>query len=124
MGTYLRGLLVDFGELEIVYKIETPVWMSGFDNQVVVSILKQGSKTVDWMSGEIRFWRKFDLKKIAISTAKFICFFMGYSSAPALRLIESDISRRERLLLSLRPSIRFITIMSSNITTNISVKSA
>ena len=27
------------------------VWMSGFDNQVVVSILKQGSKTVDWMSG-------------------------------------------------------------------------
>ena len=43
----------DFGESEIVYKIETPVWMSGFDNQTTVSILKQGSKTVDWMSGEI-----------------------------------------------------------------------
>ena len=50
MGTYLRGVLGDFGESEIVYKIEAPVWMSGFDNQIVVSILKQGSKTVDWMS--------------------------------------------------------------------------
>ena len=40
----------DFGESEIVYKIETPVWMLGFDNQTTVSILKQGSKTVDWMS--------------------------------------------------------------------------
>ena len=67
------------GESEIVYKIETVVWMSGFDNQIVVSILKQGSKTVDWMSGEIKFWRKFDLKKIAISTTKFICFFMGWA---------------------------------------------
>ena len=53
--------------------------MSGFDNQTTVSILKQGSKTVDWMSGENKFWRKFDLKKIAISTAKFICFFMGWA---------------------------------------------
>ena len=50
-GTYLRGFQGDFGESEIVYKIETPVWMSGFDNQTIVSILKQGSKTVDWMSG-------------------------------------------------------------------------
>ena len=59
-GTYLRGFLGDFGESEIVYKIETTVWMSGFDNQIVVSILKQGSKTVDWMSGEIRrkYWTK------------------------------------------------------------------
>ena len=52
-GTYLRGFLGDFGESEIVYKIETPVWMSGFDNQTTVSILKQGSKTVDWMSGDL-----------------------------------------------------------------------
>ena len=44
-GTYLRGFLGDFGEPKIVYKIETPVWMSGFDNQTTVSILKQGSKT-------------------------------------------------------------------------------
>ena len=58
MGTYLRGVLGDFGESEIVYKIEAPVWMSGFDNQIVVSILKQGSKTVDWMSGKITKNRK------------------------------------------------------------------
>ena len=51
-GNYLRWFLGDFGEPEIVYKIESPVWVSGFDNQVVVSILKQGSKTVDWMSRE------------------------------------------------------------------------
>ena len=31
------------------------------------------------MSGEIKFWRKFDLKKIVISTAKFICFFTGWA---------------------------------------------
>ena len=43
----------DYGESEIGYKIETPVWMSGFDNQTTVSILKQGSKTVDWMSGNL-----------------------------------------------------------------------
>ncbi len=53
MGTYLRGFQCDIGELEIVYKIETPIWMSSFDNQTTVSILKQGSKTVDWMSGKI-----------------------------------------------------------------------
>ena len=52
MGTYLRGFQCDIGEPEIVYKIETPIWMSSFDNQTTVSILKQGSKTVDWMSGE------------------------------------------------------------------------
>ena len=53
MGTYLRGFQCDIGEPEIVYKIETPIWMSSFDNQTTVSILKQGSKTVDWMSGKI-----------------------------------------------------------------------
>ncbi len=40
MGTYLRVILGEFRKSEIVYKIETVVWMSGFDNQTVVSILK------------------------------------------------------------------------------------
>ena len=57
IGTYIRGFLGGFGESKIVFKIET----------------------VDWMSGKIKFWRKFNLKKIAISTAKFICFFIGWA---------------------------------------------